>query len=329
MPVTIRRSLQLGILIVALIAMIGMAAPVAAQATDNPFGPAPETSSGGEAESAAPGLIDQFIARIALWQRDFAKAISLKMREIKEGRNPWALILGLLIAFGYGAAHAAGPGHGKGIVISYFLSRDAPYRRGVIMAAQIALVHVIAAILVVGAIELTVLTLAGKPAEQIIYFRILSYGAIVIIGTGMLYGALRRAFGHEAACCSHGASDTVGHEHSHHHDHVHQGADRGIARWLSFAAGVIPCSGAVLVMVYALANGILLQGIVMVLGIAAGMASALALLGLAAIRGRRWAAARAAAGASGGRPILATLSILGPILIILLGASLLAASLSA
>ncbi len=78
---------------------------------------------------------------------------------------------------------------------------------------------------------------------------------------------------------------TNGHEHGAHCAHV-PGArkEQGL---LGFAAGFIPCSGAILILVFALTNGIVFAGIAMTLAIAVGMAITLSVMGVGSILVRR------------------------------------------
>ena len=71
------------------------------------------------------------------------------MNAIERGDDLGAFFLGLAIAFAYGVIHAFGPGHGKFVIVSYFLGREVRVVRGVVMAAQVAIVHVIAAVIIV------------------------------------------------------------------------------------------------------------------------------------------------------------------------------------
>ena len=82
-------------------------------------------------------------------------------------------------------------------------------------------------------------------------------------------------------------------------------------RLLAMAAGFLPCSGAILILVFALTNGILLTGLAMTLFIALGMGLTLALLGIASVLAHRQIAGRFAGRARLG----GLLALLGPILI--------------
>ncbi len=137
---------------------------------------------------------------------------------------------------------------------------------GVAMASWIAVSHVAAAIVVAVATHWILERSLMSPVEQNHWIRMVSFGAIALIGAWMLVGAWRGTGGH--------------HHHHHDHDHHHHGGGTGHRRLLALAAGFVPCSGAILILTFAIANGILLSGLAMVLAIAVGMALTLAGLGL-------------------------------------------------
>ena len=95
------------------------------------------------------GALAAFAETIKAFQRRANAEIATYMKAIERGDDLGAFFLGLAIAFAYGIFHAFGPGHGKFIIVSYFLGREARMARGVVMAIQVAIVHVIAAILIV------------------------------------------------------------------------------------------------------------------------------------------------------------------------------------
>ncbi|WP_395016563.1 hypothetical protein [Dongia sp.] len=105
-----------------------------------------------------------------------------------------------------------------------------------------------------------------------------------------------------------------------------RGAARGTRReqgLLGFAAGFIPCSGAILILVFALTNGIVLSGIAMTLAIAVGMAITLSVMGVASILVRRQIVLRLPASADASRAF----GLIGPILVTAIGAVLLCGAL--
>lgn len=94
----------------------------------------------------------------------------------------------------------------------------------------------------------------------------------------------------------------------------------------ALVAGAVPCTGAVLVLIFCIANGMPLLGLVLVLLIGAGMAATLAGFGLVGMVARRRALAFAGGGSAGidtetGRVAWwrRGLDLLGPALIIAVG----------
>ena len=59
--------------------------------------------------------------------------------------------------------------------------------------------------------------------------------------------------------------------------------------WLSLAVGAVPCSGALLILLYGAANQLLWPSIAMVMAISVGMAVTLAWIGSLALMGRNYA----------------------------------------
>ena len=118
---------------------------------------------------------------------------------------------------------------------------------------------------------------------------------------------------------------TGGHHHPHHdHDHHHHRGGTSHRRLLALAAGFVPWSGAILILTFAIANGILISGLALVLAIAVGMALTLAGLGLASMLLHHQVMVRLAGGGRARR----WLGLLGPLLILIIGGLLFLAELS-
>ncbi len=92
---------------------------------------------------------------------------------------------------------------------------------------------------------------------------------------------------------------------------------------LGFAAGFIPCSGAILILVFALTNGIIVSGIAMTLAIAVGMAITLSVMGVTSILVRHQLVLRLPQSAVASRAF----SLAGPVLVTVIGAVLLSGAL--
>jgi len=320
MPLRGRRAL-----ILFLLPLLLLLAGVRVEAQQNPILGGGATNGGGEEsvppEIASRGLLHRLEGFIIATQRDVNRAINRRLVAIRDGEGMGVIWAGLLIAFLYGIFHALGPGHGKTVIVGYFLGRGGSIRRGIAMASWIALSHVVGAVTVVVIVHAVLSEIYVTPVEEMLSLRLVSYGAILLIGLAMLATAIRRRGGEAAACHHHGHSHGAGAHGTGAHDRGAHG--RGEQRLLAIAAGFLPCSGAILILVFALTNGILLTGLAMTLFIALGMGLTLALLGIASVLAHRQIAGRLAGGARLG----GLLALLGPILITGIGALLFAGAL--
>lgn len=146
---------------------------------------------------------------------------------------------------------------------------------------------------------------------------------------------------------AHHAHDDAGHSHQGHshaagevcaacgHSHAPDpsmlGGDRFNWRtaWAAVAAvGIRPCSGALIVLTFAFLNGLWIGGILSVFAMALGTALTVAGLATLAVTAKNWAVAVAGDGRVGNR-VHAAIEIGGAALVMLLGLTMLAASLSA
>jgi ABC-type nickel/cobalt efflux system permease component RcnA len=102
-----------------------------------PFGVgAPEVG----AQTSAVGIFGW----IAAEQAEFYKALTAALKAIREDPNAAVLLSGL--SFAYGMFHAAGPGHGKAVIASYIIANKQTLRRGIILSFVSALFQGIVAV---------------------------------------------------------------------------------------------------------------------------------------------------------------------------------------
>jgi nickel/cobalt exporter len=161
----------------------------------------------------------------------------------------------------------------------------------------------------------------GQPAE-VAGVRLASYGLIALIGMAMTGQALRRSYlRRHGVALSHGC---CGHEHQRFaHDHASAGEGRGIEQGaLSLGVGLVPCTGAVLILLYAMANDILFAGMLLAAAIAAGMAITMGALGLVSVVARRAVARRIEAVENGQGRLAVALDYAGALAITALGGGL-------
>ena len=230
------------------------------------------------------GIFARFTEYLIEFQRQANAEISTHMNAIESGEDMGAFFLGLTIAFIYGIVHSFGPGHGKFIIVSYFMGREVRIARGMVMAAQVAIVHVISAVIIVWLADVVLKAGFGIGLADIPGVRAGSFLIIAGIGIYMLYQAVRASLGY-------GSGEEGGHGHSHGggqgHGHSHGGSMEGGI--LAFAAGVVPCPGAVLIMLYAVANDMIYPGFILVGAMSLGIGLTVCALGVGAIIARQTA----------------------------------------
>ena len=224
------------------------------------------------------------------------------------------LILALLLSFSYGVLHTLGPGHGKAVIVSYFVGHDGSLQRGITMGVRIAMFHVLSAVVIAILTNTVVQQVGGSSAGSYRIVRLISYGAIALIGMWML----KRAFQKRAqlnkqpskypAYLDANSADTLLYPSLSQQlsasekqpekpekqpalaacDCLSCDEPKGLGGWLSLAVGAVPCSGALLVLLYGLANNLLWPSIAMVVSISVGMAFTLSWIGALAILGNRF-----------------------------------------
>lgn len=271
------------------VAALLFVAPAAANPLTGGKPPAEAAPSPAAASPVASGWYTEFWRLVRNLQREASRQIGRHMYAIAKGESPAALLVGMGLAFLYGVLHTLGPGHGKMVVASYFLAHDARVGRGLWMGVKIAVTHVVSAVALVWLADITFRKMLGGAPAEVRWVQLASYASIAAIGVWMFYRAVRRSFA--GAGDGHG-HDSCAHDHGPDHGHEHNAKQaRRQQSLLAVTAGLAPCTGALLIMLYALANGIVLSGILLVACISAGMALTVAAIGIFCILARQAALA--------------------------------------
>ncbi len=227
------------------------------------------------------------------YQRRIQQLLTTSLRDIKAGSGSLALWTLVTVCFGYGVVHTLGPGHGKAVVVAYFLDSSKPraWIEGIFAGAWIAFTHTLAALLLAAALKLSSTVGMLGALREVRNVEIVSYTLILLIGIWRLWagitGRVHEHWGHEHHDHGHGhAHDHHGHDH-HHHSH-REAPQRTVAGWLLLtAAGIAPCAGALIIILLSIALDVIWAGVVGVLAIALGMAITLATIGMASMVAHR------------------------------------------
>ena len=265
-----------------------------------------------------------------------------------DGSAVWTL---LAISFAYGIFHAAGPGHGKAVISSYLVANQETARRGIVLSFASALMQSLVAVVIVAVcawlLNATAKTMCG--AEKAI--EIVSYALIAASAPGW---SGPRAADSSARCRRRGRrprwrwpriimTTTIDHDHhdhgDHHDDHVHDehcghshgpvpselagpgGWRRGLGA--IFAVGIRPCSGAILVLVFALAQGLFWAGIAATFVMGLGTAITVATIAVIAVSAKDLARRLSGGSEGGGALVMRGIEFGAAGLVLLFGVGLL------
>jgi nickel/cobalt transporter (NicO) family protein len=188
-----------------------------------------------------------------------------------------AVLLSLLVAMFWGAAHALTPGHGKAIVAGYLVGTRGTPRHAVYLGLIVTATHT-AGVFALGLV--TLLLSRFLVPEQLYPWLTVASGLLVVgVGLAVLGGRLRHARAH-----AHG--DQHDHDHDHHHDHDH-GYGRGGLLGVGIAAGLLPCPSALVVLLGAIALHRVGLGLALILAFSVGLAATVTAVGLVAVLARR------------------------------------------
>ncbi len=259
------------------------------------------------ATSMSGGFGQEAITQAWQWivasQRDLLLQMRHALSVIGDGDTSSGGLVLIALAFGYGVVHALGPGHGKVVITSYALANSDTVRRSIAISFMAALVQAGSAIVVV----IAGLMILGHAARKILAFEgtleMLSGALIALLGIYLIFGRLadhvrrRRAYRQAApaaadrptsplAALSHGACH---HAHCVEPKHVAGQWSWRNAWLLALSVGIRPCTGALLLLVFARSQGLLWAGLVGAFAMALGTASTVSALAMAAVGSREWA----------------------------------------
>ena len=228
--------------------------------------------------------------------------------------SPGIVVLSLLVAAFWGAAHALTPGHGKALVAGYLIGTRGRPRDAVLLGATVTATHT-AGVFGLGLVTL-LLSRFIVPEQLYPWLTLVSGLLVVVVGAAVLRQRARVRHDHD-----HHAHDHDHHEHhSHgHHDHGHHDPsfERGGIVGVGIAAGLLPCPSALVVLLSALALHRIGFGFALIVAFSLGLASTITGIGLVAVLARR---VFSRVGLDG--PVVGALPALSAVVILLVGVAL-------
>ncbi len=195
----------------------------------------------------------------------------------------------ILLAAAFGALHALGPGHGKTLMAAYVVGVGGRARQAVAIGGAIAVMHT-ASVLALGLLVLS--AERWFPPERVYPWLGLASG-LVALGLGSALLVTRLAAWTNAAR----HARELGPEHAHPHGRADAGHDHGDATSdpvlsrrslaaLAVAGGILPSPTALVVLLASIAFHRALFGLVLIAAFSLGLAGALMVVGILALRAR-------------------------------------------
>jgi ABC-type nickel/cobalt efflux system permease component RcnA len=201
--------------------------------------------------------------------------------------GPGVLLLSLLVAMFWGAAHALTPGHGKAMVAAYLVGTRGKPRHAFMLGGTVTVAHT-AGVFAIGLVTLALSQFIVP--EQLYPWLTLASGLLVVaVGLGVLRQRLhaRRGHDHHHHHHHHHHHDHGHGEHHHQHDHDDDALTSKGILGVGVAAGLLPCPSALVVLLSAIALHRVALGLALIVAFSVGLAATITAIGLVAVVARR------------------------------------------
>ncbi len=233
----------------------------------NPFTTKPENQ-----QAPTPVISNKFFAKIIIWQHKLKTKMTLLVRQAESTGSIKPLLLLIIAAFAYGVIHAAGPGHGKAIALSYVLSQRPSYIRGMLFSNCISLFHGVSGIIFVLVIRYILKTNIIKNLETVTNItQVISYSIIACFGLGIFIHSIYKL---------------IKNNQKQYPSKTFKSEKYVNPVLLALAVGSIPCPGVIMVMLFTLSMDLIVLGIILGVTISIGMAFTVSMVVLIAISGK-------------------------------------------
>ena len=253
------------------IKLTGDTAPTQASLPSLPSGEQ-ETSADVIRDSGDPQLLQPLLTTIFSWQKTLRHHLTRFGKDIRERPYGSSFWLFLLFSGVYGIVHALGPGHGKSIVVSYFLSHPGKYLHGVLMGNLLTFVHVFSAVALIVTLRVILGIVGGISFDTVSkHLGTVSYTLLIILGVCLLVKSVYDL--------KHGTFKQIN----------EKSAEPFKLKPLlltAFITGCVPCPGAALILIFSITQDILIAGLGAMVCMAAGMGATTSLFALFAIASR-------------------------------------------
>ena len=227
-------------------------------------------------------------------------------------RQGWGVLL--LLAAGFGAAHALTPGHGKTLVAAYLVGERGTVGHAILLGVTTTLTHTAAVLVVAGLLPLLFPNAPPADVQRVMEL----VGGLLVAGLGVFLLNRRLTGGHDHIHLG------GGHHHHHDHgDHDHGATTAAKVGWwrlivLGVSGGIVPCWDAIAMLGLAISAHRLWLGLPLLLAFSAGLAGVLVAIGVGVVYAHHYAGKRLG-GTERLRPLFRVLPLVSAVFITLVG----------
>ncbi len=239
----------------------------------------------GDEAGTPPELLtpEQLGARVTVRSADGGFAALIAGEELSAG----VILVSLLLALFWGAAHAFSPGHGKAIVAAYLIGTRGTPRHALYLGLIVTVTHTIG----VFALGLVTLALSEFIVPEQLYPWLNLVSALLVVGVGVAVLRWRLREWRRSAPSPDDLHDHHHHEHRSHgrsHSHAPEPGSgmRGLVG-MGISGGIIPCPTALVVLLAAISLHRVGYGLVLIVAFSVGLATAMSAIGLVAVTAKR------------------------------------------
>lgn len=200
-------------------------------------------------------------------QAEFYGALTAAVQALKaDGVGLMSLAI---VGFLYGIFHAAGPGHGKGVISGYIIASKSSILHGLVLSLAAALLQAIVAIGIVGLFAIVLKATAATINATARNIELVSFAAVAGLGVILIW-AKASEFLRCLASIRSGSMPTYYDERFQFKKHTSLLDSWRIFVGVVLAAGIRPCSGAIILLIFSVSQDMFAAGVIGAIAMAIG-----------------------------------------------------------
>lgn len=209
-----------------------------------------------------------FLFSLFAYIESLEELLKSTLKDVQHDKTVFGLFIFWFTSFIYGFLHAAGPGHGKSVVTAYLFSEKRNYLDGVILAASLAVTHILNSVILSYLFVLLINNIAPLLDVRLhSYFKTISGSMLMLVGIVLLIKKIisRKNRSEEKTIEKNAISSPL---------------------VVGFLTGMIPCPATIFIMTFALGAKMPFVGLFASTGILLGVFALISLVSFLVIRSR-------------------------------------------